>query len=130
MKKFLFIILSCFTFALTSNAQAPNLATDYEFNTAYDSNGNEVEIPGHPSKIHILVVTSNFLGYVQSSCSYAEYNPITGLMNGHITFSYAGMNNGWYVYVWNNNYVLIGSSLDTVRVQMNFYRGCYCEYTR
>lgn len=128
MKKIFCLFISCLL-CVCVNAQLPNGAYDYKFVSAYDSNGNIVRLPGHPNKINIMVVSTAFFGITQTSCSYAEYNLATGELGDYINFNtFVGQNNGWLVYSWANNLILVKSDFSRVRVKMYYYNGCYCEY--
>jgi hypothetical protein len=88
-------------------------------------------MPGHPFKVFVAVVTTNFFGIVQSSCSYFEYDQMTGELGQPITLrNYMGIKNGWYVYNWYNSFVYIKTDLSRVRIQLGFYNGNYIEYTQ
>ncbi|MBQ6423377.1 MAG: hypothetical protein IJJ90_07510 [Prevotella sp.] len=130
MKTLFTLFLSCFI-AAQADAQLLNFNYNYEFEGAYNSRGYEVEMPGHPFKVFVAVVTTNFFGIVQSSCSYFEYDQMTGELGQPITLrNYMGIKNGWYVYNWYNSFVYIKTDLSRVRIQLGFYNGNYIEYTQ
>lgn len=130
MKHFVVSLLCCIV-CLTANAQLQSGNSDYLFTGVYDSNGYETEMSGHPNKVNILVITTNFFGILQTACSYGEYNPMTGNIGGYLNLeSYRGVRNGWHIYSWNGNFVYIKNDWSKVRVQMSFYNGNFCEYRR
>ena len=130
MKKFVLCLFCCLV-SLSANAQLQSGASDYLFTGVFDSDGDETEMPGHPNKINIMVVTTNFFGISQTNCSYGEYDLMTGNLRGYITlYSYRGVRNGWHIYSWNGNFVYIKNDWSKVRVQMTFYKGNYCEYRK
>lgn len=130
MKKILVCFFSCFI-CLTVSAQLQSGGGDYIFTNAYDSDGNRTEMAGHPNKINILIVTSYFFGITQTSCSYGEYDLMTGNLRGYITLdSYRGVRNEWHIYSWNGTFIYIKNDWSKVRVQMSFYNGNFCEYRK
>lgn len=130
MKQLILCVL-CGFIGLTANAQLLSGSSDYVFTSVYDSDGDETEMPGHPNTINVMVVTSNFFGILQTSCSYAEYNLMTGNMSGYITFNeYRGVRYGWHIYSWNGSFVYIKNDWSKVRVQMSYYNGNFCEYRK
>ncbi|MBO5614150.1 MAG: hypothetical protein J5905_06555 [Prevotella sp.] len=130
MKKICVLIISLFVFEIAS-AQLLNGGGDFKFVAAYGSDGYETELPGHTNKVNVMIVTTNFFGVAQTSCSYAEYNLVTGMLGGYITFdNYIGKRNGWHVYSWNGNFIFVDDEFERIRVKMAFYNGKYCEYVR
>lgn len=130
MKK-IFAFLICCALSVPSIAQMQSGGSDYVFCEAYDSDGDETEMLGHPNRINVMIVTTAFFGVLQSNLSYAEYNPMTGTLGQYITFdSYRGQRNGWHIYSWNGHVIYIRNDWSRIRVQLSFYQGNYCEYRR
>lgn len=129
--KIIVVSFLCCLVCLTANAQLNSGGSDFLFTSAYDSDGDEIEMAGHPNRINIFVVTSNFFGIPQTSCSYGEYDLMTGELRGYISLdSYRGVRNGWHIYSWNGNFVYIKNDWSKVRVQMSYYNGSFCEYRK
>ena len=130
MKKAI-VFLTFWIAFLTTNAQLPTGVADYVFVTAYDSDGDEIELPGHPDKINISIVTTNFFGFSQSHCLYFEYDQFTGEVRGPITHdTYRGVRNGWHIYTWMSNQIFVKNDWSRVRVMLSFYEGNFCEYRK
>lgn len=97
----------------------------YEFVANYDHNGNYMDIKGFP-EIKLTVMTTAFFGVLQSDCFYSyDY---FGSFQTSGSFSYQGVSNGWYVYSFYNQQLLISLDGDTIRTT-NPYGG-YAEYER
>lgn len=131
MKKLLFISLFLISILSTVSAQLPTGGGTYKFITAYDSDGNEIEDAVHPSKISVVVLTTNFFGIAQTGASYSEFNTATGMFSGNIIFdSYRGIKNGWFIYSWNGNVLYIRNDFSRIRVAMSWYNGNFYEYRK
>lgn len=112
---------------LIVKAQSPNgVYGDYQYAFSFDRNGNTFKNGGAAPRISISVITTNF-GFIQSTASFM-YPGIGGVgFHNSPTFSWAGYNQGRYVYascVFNNcSYLSFAPDLSDAWVQYSFNNG-------
>lgn len=118
--------------SISAIAQAPSRNYgEYKYSYSFDANGNTIERSAFP-RVKPIVVTTNF-GFVQSNASYM-YMGVGGEWYNSAMFSWAGYQNGWYVYTYRlgqqYGYLLISSDYDTIRIQESFSNGVTDVYTQ
>lgn len=128
-KYLLFII--CLVVSESIYAQAPTRNYgEYQYSYSIDTDGYRIERSAFP-RIRPIVVTTNF-GFIQSNASYM-YMGIGGVWLNSATFSWAGFQNGWYVYTYRigprYNYFLISRDFETIRIQETYNNGVVDVYT-
>lgn len=131
MKNFI-LGLFCAVTAISAEAQAPGrMYGEYQYAYSIDTDGDIIERTAFP-RIKPIVVTTNF-GFVQSSASYL-YMGAWGEWLNSAEFSWAGFQNGWYVYAYRlgqrYSYFLISKNLYTVRIQESNSNGITDVYTQ
>lgn len=119
------------TLAVSAMAQLPNgFRCNYSLSGTYDSRGNETSDNGAAPAASIMVVTTNF-GFIQSGVVFTLN---FGFQSSTLDFDgYAGMQNGWYIYVQNmgiagRNFLYISSDGSTLRYQNAWNGGSFWEY--
>lgn len=127
----LYLTFICILFSISAFAQAPTRQYgEYKYSYSIDPNGYQVERSAFP-RIQPIVVTTNF-GFVQSSASYM-YMGLGGVWLNSPEYSWAGFQNGWYVYAYrigpNYNYFLISRDFETIRIQETYNKGVVDVYT-
>ena len=123
-----FLLIPLYVFS-----QAPNKGYgEYRYSCSFDSQGHLIENYGYFSRIIPIVVTTNF-GFVQSTASYL-YLSFGIWIDCGITYSWAGFQNGWYVYTFrmgvDYDYFLISRDLSKVRIKSSYNNGITNEYTK
>ncbi len=112
MKKAVLIIFFLIGLFNSAKAQLPmGTYGPYYFVTNYDHNGEEMEVKGF-DKISVCVVTTGFFGIIQSGAFYS-YN-FAGQYQQSGTFDYQGISDGWYVYSFYNQQLLISRDRERV----------------
>lgn len=132
MKRIFLIIVLLFLFRLAFS-QAPMIEYgEYQYVYSLDDNGDKIKKTAF-QRIQPLVVTTNFMGLVQSSASYM-YLTVTGMWQTSGSFSWAGFRNGWYVYTNRTgidySYFLISRDYEMVRIKESFQNGITNVYKR
>lgn len=131
MSRFLLSLFAVIIVSICANSQAPTRNYgEYKYSYTIDTDGDIIERSAFP-RIQPIVVTTNF-GFVQSSASYM-YMGMGGVWLNSAEFSWAGFQNGWYVYAYRlgpqYSYFLISRDYDTIRVQESFMNGLTDVYT-
>lgn len=133
MKKIL-LIIAFFISSLTTVC-AQQIGGNFDYVGSYE-NGNKInrnvttlsttslqitifEIPGMMSK---LLVTGTTVTPWGATNVYAL--PMAGDNN----YSYSGTNNGWYIFTWGSQSLLINKSNTVVRLVPINNRNCYAEF--
>ena len=132
MKRHL-LLITFLLISLSVFSQAPNKGYgEYRYSRSFDSQGHPIEHYGSYSRIIPIVVTTNF-GFVQSTASYL-YLSFGIWLDGGITYSWSGFQNGWYVYTLrmgvDYDYFLISKDLSKVRIKSSFANGITDEYIK
>lgn len=134
MKRLILTLAFIVSIAISCLAQMPNgFKGNYSLAGSFDSNGNERYTSGAPS-CSVLVMTMNF-GFGPSSSAILTLD-FGWAGSSTLTFDgYAGMQNGWHVYVSDmgiagKNYLLISRDGSTLRYVNNFGGGDIDEYNR
>lgn len=124
MKRLLLILTIVLAFAGIAKAQlASGAYGPYTFVANYDRNGNQLDVTGF-NQIKLHVITTSFYGITQSSVFYS-YN-FMGQPQTSGSFNYQGISNGWFVYSFYGQELVVSSDGSTVRTT-NPYGG-YAEY--
>ncbi len=112
MKKVTLLIVCLIALFCESKAQLPmgSLGT-YYFVANYDQNGEEIDVRGF-NEITVQVVTTNFFGIVQSSAFYSYF--FNGMSQQSGSFEYRGVSNGWFIYTFYNQQLLISTDREQV----------------
>lgn len=135
MKKILLILvclLACFSAAL---AQGLNDIGTYKYSCTRNAYGEIVEDVQYPNKVMAVIMTTNYFGITQCDLTYNEEG-ISGIWPSiGMNFSYAGANNGWYIFKQNLgmmgiNLIYVDYRFNRIRVKMSHYKGNYREYLR
>lgn len=112
MKKLTLILICLIGFFCESKAQLPMGALGtYYFVANYDQNGDEIDMKGF-NEINVQVVTTNFFGIVQSSAFYTYF--FNGMSQSSGSFEYKGVSNGWFIYTFYNQQLLISVNKDQI----------------
>lgn len=130
MSRLIGVLIGVFC-TLSAFGQAPTRNYgEYKYSYTIDSDGHIIERSAFP-RIQPIVVTTNF-GFVQSSASYM-YMGMGGVWLDSAQFSWAGFQNGWYIYAYRlgpqYSYFLISRDFGTIRVQESFMNGLTDVYT-
>lgn len=101
------MIILCLGAVCSSKAQLPaGTFGPYDFVVNYDHNGDEMDMKGFES-ITLHVITTNFFGVLQSSVFYSyDY---FGQTQTSGSFEYKGVSNGWYVYAFYGQQLLVST---------------------
>ena len=89
----------------------------------------------YPNKVMAVIMTTNYFGITQCDLTYNEEG-ISGIWPSiGMNFSYAGANNGWYIFKQNIgmmgiNLIYVDYRFNRIRVKMSHYKGNYREYLR
>ncbi len=135
MKKILFTFMLVLSIYPTAFAQRPNNVGIYKYHCSRNADGDIIKDAQYPHKVMAVILSTNFFGISQTGLTYSEEGmsgiwPSTGM-----DFSYAGANNGWYIFKQNLgmmgiNLIYVDMDYERIRVKMSFYNGNYREYTR
>lgn len=123
MKRSLLTLLTVIVISICANGQAPmRNYGEYKYSYSIDSDGDIVEKSAFP-RIEPIVLTP-----------YASYMyMVGGVWFSSPEFSWAGFQNGWYVYTYRlgpqYSYFLISRDFETIRIQENFKKGVTDVYT-
>lgn len=135
MKKLL-CILVCLIFSIVS-LYAQQIGGKFQYTASY-KDGKELnynitshgstsltislfELPGAPVK---LIVSGT------SVTPWGATNVWSLPMGGDNHYTYAGSNNGWYVFTWGSQTLLIHNSNTVVRLVPISNQNCYAEYRK
>lgn len=135
MKRLLLTLLFVLTVISTVLAQRPNNVGIYRYYCTRDVNGQIIEDSKYPYKVMTVILSTNFFGISQTGLTYSEEG-VSGIWPSvGVDFSYAGANNGWYIFKQNMgmmgvNLIYVDKNYQRVRVKMAFYNGAYREYIR
>ncbi len=131
MKRLTIFFIAVLSLVVSANAQLPNgFRCNYSLSGIYDSYGNESTENVAAPMASVMAVTTNF-GFIQSSVLLTlNY----GFQSSPLSFeSYAGMQNGWYIYVQDmgiagRNLLYVSSDGSTLRYLCAWNGGIYWEY--
>lgn len=135
MKKKLFILIIFIACLSKVLAQGPNNAGTYKYYCTRNAYGDTVEDTAYPNKVMAVIVSTCFWGISQTGLTYNEEG-ISGIWPSvGMHFSYAGVNNGWYIFKQNLgmmgiNLIYVDFGYERIRVKMSYYKGNYREYRR
>lgn len=135
MKRILFVLMFVLLVFPTVLAQRPNDVGVYKYYCTRDTDGDIVKDSQYPQKVMAVILSTNFFGISQTGLTYTEEG-ITGIWPSvGMDFSYAGKNNGWYIFKQNLgmmgvNLIYIDVNYKRIRVKMSYYNGNYREYVR
>lgn len=135
MRKILFALVFMLPFCVNTMAQGPNNVGIYKYSCTRNAYGEIVKDSPYPNKVMVVIMSTSFFGINQSGLNYSEEG-VSGIWPSiGIDFSYAGANNGWYIFKQNlgmmgTNLIYVDSRYNRIRVKMSFYNGNYREYIR
>lgn len=116
MKTIKLIIIICFLCIGLNESNAQNqISGRYFFSQSYDGNLNSIN-RRNTSFDYLSVSSMQFPGTpVQLVVSGSRYGTYVSLPNPTSSFVYAGTSNGWHVFIYYGQQLLISCDLRTVR---------------